>query len=98
MGDAILKGHPNAVISTEENLLKIIKQMAVIPVAISVRRADLLNTKQDQGENVRAFYAKVRGKAATCFDSRVQTLVLQALVNIRFLFEARFNHMKLIKQ
>ena len=66
LGDAILKGHPNAVTSTEENLLKIIKQMAVIPVAISVRRADLLNTKQDQGENVRAFYAKVRGKAATC--------------------------------
>ena len=66
LGDSILKGHPNAVTSTEDNLIKVIKQMAVIPVAISVRRADLLATKQDHGENARAFYAKVRGKASTC--------------------------------
>ena len=66
LGDSILKGHPDAVTSTEENLIKVIKQMAVIPVAISVRRADLLGIKQDHGENARAFYAKVRGKASTC--------------------------------
>ena len=40
--------------------------MAVIPVAISVRRADLLGIKQDHSESARAFYAKVRGKASTC--------------------------------
>ena len=66
LGDSILKGHPNAVTSTEDNLLQTIKKMAVIPVAISVRRADLLATKQDHGENARAFFAKVRGKASTC--------------------------------
>ena len=66
LGDSILKGHPDAVTSTEDHLIKIIKQMAVIPVAISVRRADLLATKQGHGENARAFYAKVRGKASTC--------------------------------
>ena len=66
LGDSILKGHPDAVTGTEDNLVKIIKQMAVIPVAISVRRADLLGSKQDHGENARAFYAKVKGKASTC--------------------------------
>ena len=66
LGDSILNGHPDAVTSTVDNLLKVIKRMAVIPVAISVRRADLLATKQDHGENARAFYAKVRGKASTC--------------------------------
>jgi hypothetical protein len=66
LGDSILKGHPDAVTGTEDNMLNVIKQMAVIHVAISVRRADLLATKQDHGENARAFYAKVRGKASTC--------------------------------
>jgi hypothetical protein len=66
LGDYILKGHPDAVTSTEDNLITVIKQMAVIPVAISVRRADLLGIKQDHGENARAFYAKVKGKASTC--------------------------------
>ena len=66
LGDSILKGHPDAVTGTEDNMLNVIKQMAVIPVAISVRRADLLATKQDHGENARAFYAKVKGKASTC--------------------------------
>ena len=49
LGDSILKGHPDAVTGTEDNMLNVIKQMAVIPVAISVRRADLLTTKQDHG-------------------------------------------------
>ena len=66
LGDAILKGHPDAVTGTEDGLLQIIKQMAVIPVAICVRRAELLATKQDHGENARTFYAKVKGKASTC--------------------------------
>ena len=40
--------------------------MGVIPIAICVRRAELLSTKQDHGENARSFYTKVKGKAATC--------------------------------
>ena len=66
LGDALLKGHPDAVADNEANLLSKIKKLAVIPVAISVRRAELLSTKQDHGENARAFYAKVKGKATTC--------------------------------
>ena len=66
LGDAILRGNPTAADGTESQLLAAIKQMAVIPIAVSVRRAEFLATKQDHGENVRAFYAKVRGKANTC--------------------------------
>lgn len=66
LGDALLKGHPDAVAGNEANLLSKIKKLAVIPVAICVRRAELLTTKQDHGENARAFYSKVKGKAATC--------------------------------
>ena len=73
LGDSILKGHPDAINQDEDRLLQKIKQMAVIPVAISVRRADLLNTKQDHGENARSLYAKVKGKAATCSYSIVCT-------------------------
>ena len=52
-------------------MLSKIKLMAVIPVAICVRRAELLSTKQDHGESARSFYAKVKGKAATCSYSVV---------------------------
>ena len=43
-----------------------IKKLAVTPVAISVRRSDLLALKQADGETVQSFHARIRGKAATC--------------------------------
>ena len=64
--NVVLKTSPTAVDGTEEDLLDLIKQLAVIPVAISVRRTDFLSTQQDHGESVRAFLAKLRGKSATC--------------------------------
>ena len=65
LGDSILKGHPSAVNGTEAVLLAAIKQLAVVPVAISVRRSDLLTNKQDHGENTRAYVAKLKGNAST---------------------------------
>ena len=62
LGDSILRGHPNAVTGTEANLMKLIKKMAVIPVAISVRRAELLAVNQVHGESARSFYAKGGGR------------------------------------
>ena len=41
------------------------KKITIIPVAVSVKRADLLSIRQDHGENVR-FFSRVSGKAATC--------------------------------
>ena len=66
LGNAVLKTSPDAVEGTEDNLLAAIKQLAVVPVAISVRRTDFLSTHQDHGESVRAFLAKLKGKSATC--------------------------------
>ncbi len=66
LGDAILKSSFSVENDTEDNLLKTMKQLAVIPVAISIRRADLLSCHQDHGEAGRAFHARLRGKADTC--------------------------------
>ena len=66
LGNAVLKTSPAAVEGTEEDLLAAIKQLAVVPVAISVRRTDFLSTHQDHGESVRSFFAKLKGKSATC--------------------------------
>ena len=66
LGDALLKAHPDAATGNEDELVAKIKKMAVIPVAVCVRRAELLGTQQDHGENARAFCAKLKGKAATC--------------------------------
>ena len=47
-------------------LLEAMKKMAVIKVATSVRRANLLASNQDHGETFREFYANVKAAAATC--------------------------------
>ena len=57
---------PAAVTGTEEQLLNAIKKLSVIPVALSVKRSNLLSLRQDHGENARSFFAKINGKAATC--------------------------------
>ena len=66
LGDDILRGHPSAINDTEQVLLNTIKQLAVTPVAISVRRSELLSMKQDHGENARSFFARIYAKATTC--------------------------------
>ena len=66
LGDDILKGHPQAVSGTEDRLLTIIKQLAVIPVAVNVRRSELLSLKQDHSESVRSFFPRINGKVTTC--------------------------------
>ena len=51
---------------TEHDLIAKMKKITVIPVAISVRRSDLLSVNQCDGESVCSFYARIKGKAATC--------------------------------
>jgi hypothetical protein len=62
----LLRGNPNIVSRPVNELLEAIKKLAVIPVALSVRRSDLLSIRQCDGENARAFFARIKGKAATC--------------------------------
>eukprot|EP00111_Clytia_hemisphaerica_P012758 TCONS_00037534-protein len=52
--------------TTEADLLDAIKRLAVISIAASVRRAELLALHQDHGQPIRSFAAKVKGKAQTC--------------------------------
>ena len=66
LGNNLLRGDPNIVSRTEDDLVTAIKRLAVIPVAISVRRSDLLAVQQCDGESVRSFFARIKGKATTC--------------------------------
>ena len=70
LSEPLLKRYADAVSSTEANLLAATKQLAVIPVALSVLRAELLSTRQDHGESTWSFFAKIKGKATTCSYSR----------------------------
>ena len=47
LGDVILKGHEDIVNLSERELLSMIKQLAVIPVSVVVRRSDFFSTRQD---------------------------------------------------
>ena len=62
----LLIENPDIIEEGEDALLLAIKQMAVIQIATSVRRNNLLQTKQDSGESFREFYANVKAVAATC--------------------------------
>ena len=64
--EIVLKVDPGLGTKTEEDILKVIKKMAVIPVAMGNRRADLLSLKQDRGERVRIFASNIQSKSAIC--------------------------------
>ena len=62
----LIKENPEIIEEGEEALLEAIKRMAVLHVATSVRRTNLLASKQEHGQTFRQFYANVRAAAATC--------------------------------
>ena len=66
LGRLIIKENPEVIDEGEDALLEAIKQMAVIQIATSVRRNNLLQSKQDSGESFREFYANVKAVASTC--------------------------------
>ena len=66
LGDSLLKSDPNAASRPLADLLKAMRDLAVIPVAIGVLRTELLQLHQERDEQFRAFAARVRGKADTC--------------------------------
>ena len=65
LGDDIVHENNTLLEGNEENL-SAIKRLAVIPVAKSVLRSDVLQMRQDHDEGVQSFYARVKGKADTC--------------------------------
>ena len=62
----LIKENPNIIDEGVPALLDAMKRMAVLHVATSVRRANLLSTKQEHGQTFRQFFANVRAAAATC--------------------------------
>ena len=66
LSEDILRCNKDCTSGTEKQLLAAIKNLAVIPVAITVRRSELLSMKQNDKESVRSFFARINGKAATC--------------------------------
>ena len=66
LGDALLKSDPNISNKGETEILKRMKNLAVIPVATGIVRAELLEMKQLRDEAFRKFAARVRGKAEIC--------------------------------
>merc|ERR1712237_265090 len=64
--EQLIRADPNLVDKPENEQLASIRKLAVVPVAMGVRRSELLNMTQDVGELARSYLAKVQGKAATC--------------------------------
>ena len=62
----IQKENPDIISEGEDALIEAIERMAVLQVAVSVRRSKLLSTRQEPGQLFREFYANVRATAATC--------------------------------
>ena len=62
----VLRADPSVRSKTEAQVLAVMKTLAVVPVAMGMRRSELLNMNQDSGELARAFASRVQGKAATC--------------------------------
>ena len=66
LGDLVLKAYPNVHNQTLEDIQEHMKELAVIPIAIGVRRAELMELRQAPDEPFRTFAANVQGKAETC--------------------------------
>ena len=56
----------NIVQQPVQEVIDLLKSITVTPVALTVKRSELLQLHQDAGEKVRAFYSRVKGKAITC--------------------------------
>ena len=62
----LVKQDPEISSQPESDVLKAIREMAVIKIASSVRRTKLMLSRQDHGVNFREYYANTRAAAATC--------------------------------
>ena len=56
----------NILSSNIDEMLKLLRSLSVVPVAINVQRSELLRMQQQPGEAIRTFFSRVRGKAITC--------------------------------
>ena len=71
LGRLLIKENPAIIEAGEAQLLEAIKAMAVVKVAVSVRRSKLFRLRQEHGQSFREFCANVKAQANTC-DFSVQ--------------------------
>ena len=64
--DMLLRAHPDFASKPIDAALKVMKSLAVVPVALGVLRSELLAIHQDADEPFRKFAARVQGKAEVC--------------------------------
>ena len=64
--EMVLGVDPQIATRTQVQAMAVIKRMALVPVAMGVRRAEMLALRQNPGELSRGFTAKIQRKAATC--------------------------------
>ena len=58
--------HPDFLDRPSNDLLVLLRALAVIPVAKTVKQHEFLQMKQEPGDSVRTFHSKVKSKAVTC--------------------------------
>ena len=66
LGDLMSASDPRLMAKSESYFAKLMESIAVIKIAIGVRRAELMNLHQDHDEPFRMFANRVRSKAETC--------------------------------
>ena len=62
----IIREQPDVLTKGEAGLLAAIKRFAVVKIATSVRRTNLLATRQTSGQSIHEFYANIKAAAAVC--------------------------------
>ena len=63
---ALFREDPNLADKSEADILTAMERLAVVSTALCARRAALLLTCQDPGENVRQYVSRLRGLANVC--------------------------------
>ena len=66
LGDLMLANDPRLLTKTENYVAKLMESVAVIKVAIGVKRAELMGMCQGHDDPFRTFVTRVRSKAETC--------------------------------
>ena len=66
LGNLMLANDPRLMAKSVDEVTKLMESIAVIKVAIGVKRAELMGMSQDHDEPFRTFATRVRSKAETC--------------------------------
>ena len=83
LGDDIIKRNKALLEGTEQAVLTAIKKLAVIPIAIGVRRSELLQSKQDHGEGVCSFMRELKVKQICVATKYSALMVVKEILIIR---------------